>query len=463
MRAMSTLTLRWVVSLQLLWVPLAAGAPPEPRLPPEPAWGLLEQRCLECHRGEEPEGELLLLSRQAALQGGASGPAVVPGDPAASLLVQVLSADAEPHMPPEEQLSDEEIATLRDWVSAGATWPAAWRETSPDLLPEELGDLPTGFRPVLALAFSPDEQRLAVARANQVVILDVSQDDVQAMVTLTKHRDAVQAVTWSDDGRHLATAGYRRVYVWDAASGQPVWELPHNNGRVTAVAFLPGGAQLVTADGDVGAKSEWHLWHWEGTTPQRSTPAHDDTVLDLVVRPESKQFVTASADGVAKVWDWESAAMLTKLEGHHGHVTAAAITVDGRLLATAGADREIWLWDLDRTDQKRSLGQQKAIGTDLAWSADGESLFSAGDDGLVRRFRGLADRDELFQQSRRSRRNHVKLAGSKTWSDAIAVSRNARSIYAGYHDGRVFRWVLDDPQSEAKPGALINGAEVVDR
>ena len=52
---------------------------------------LLESRCLECHKGpKEPKGGLVLTGRDAILRGGESGPAIVPGKPDESLLVEAI-------------------------------------------------------------------------------------------------------------------------------------------------------------------------------------------------------------------------------------------------------------------------------------------------------------------------------------------------------------------------------------
>ena len=65
---------------------------------------LFSQNCLSCH-GEKQKGGLRLDSRRARCGGGDSGPAVVPGDPAASPLIQALHYDDEPKMPPARQAS----------------------------------------------------------------------------------------------------------------------------------------------------------------------------------------------------------------------------------------------------------------------------------------------------------------------------------------------------------------------
>ena len=77
------------------------------------------RRCIVCHSGGEPTGGLTLTSRDAALKGGESGPALVPGDAANSLLFHKASSK---RMPPKKPLADSEIAALRHWIDDGAVW-----------------------------------------------------------------------------------------------------------------------------------------------------------------------------------------------------------------------------------------------------------------------------------------------------------------------------------------------------
>lgn len=91
---------------------------------------ILVKNCLSCHIGDSAQGGLRLESRQALLGGGVSGPAVVPGDPDNSLLIQsVRYAHAVVKMPPDKALSDSEIADLASWVKSGAVWSDSTADT----------------------------------------------------------------------------------------------------------------------------------------------------------------------------------------------------------------------------------------------------------------------------------------------------------------------------------------------
>ena len=83
---------------------------------------ILERHCVRCH-GEETKGGLSLETRALALQGGAAGPVLEPGDAEGSLLYEVISGD-EPTMPKgAPALSQADVEVLRRWIAGGAVWP----------------------------------------------------------------------------------------------------------------------------------------------------------------------------------------------------------------------------------------------------------------------------------------------------------------------------------------------------
>jgi mono/diheme cytochrome c family protein len=92
---------------------------------------VLAERCFGCHGPVKQKAGLRLDSRAATLRGGDSGPALKPGDPEASRLIEAVRYDGETQMPPKGKLSEAEIATLTEWVKLGAPWPEATREARP--------------------------------------------------------------------------------------------------------------------------------------------------------------------------------------------------------------------------------------------------------------------------------------------------------------------------------------------
>ncbi len=86
---------------------------------------ILVDNCIKCHGTKKQSSGLRLDSREAVLEGGDSGPAVVAGKPAESLLIQAVAhSHKELKMPPSGKLAEPSVAALREWVALGAPWPA---------------------------------------------------------------------------------------------------------------------------------------------------------------------------------------------------------------------------------------------------------------------------------------------------------------------------------------------------
>jgi mono/diheme cytochrome c family protein len=77
---------------------------------------ILAANCVRCHSGRKIKGGIDLSARDKLLLGGDSGPSVVAGKPADSLLVEVLGAGGKPHMPPKKQLPPAAIAVVSNWI-----------------------------------------------------------------------------------------------------------------------------------------------------------------------------------------------------------------------------------------------------------------------------------------------------------------------------------------------------------
>lgn len=95
---------------------------------------ILVDRCYECHSAESEEfqGGLLLDSREGWRKGGDSGPALEPGKPDDSLIVQAVRYGTDgPQMPPSGKLSQAEIDVLVQWVSIGAPDPRDGKTAPP--------------------------------------------------------------------------------------------------------------------------------------------------------------------------------------------------------------------------------------------------------------------------------------------------------------------------------------------
>ncbi len=83
---------------------------------------VLAKNCYPCHTSARLGG-LQADSREHLLKGGNDGPAIVPGDPDKSLLIQAVRQSQRFKMPPTGKLSDTDVQALTTWVRDGAVWP----------------------------------------------------------------------------------------------------------------------------------------------------------------------------------------------------------------------------------------------------------------------------------------------------------------------------------------------------
>src|SRR5580704_15060121 len=94
---------------------------------------ILSNRCFKCHGPDLKKSGLDLQTRDTALKPAKSGsPAIVPGNAAASQLVQRVTAEGSEHMPPRgDPLTPQQIATLRAWIDQGARYEEHWAYVRP--------------------------------------------------------------------------------------------------------------------------------------------------------------------------------------------------------------------------------------------------------------------------------------------------------------------------------------------
>jgi hypothetical protein len=85
---------------------------------------ILVENCHRCHGEKKQSGGLRLDSAAGLLAGGESGPAVVPGEPAKSPLVEAINYGGL-QMPPDARLKAEQVKLLTEWVKLGVPWPGS--------------------------------------------------------------------------------------------------------------------------------------------------------------------------------------------------------------------------------------------------------------------------------------------------------------------------------------------------
>jgi WD40 repeat protein len=198
------------------------------------------------------------------------------------------------------------------------------------------------------------------------------------LLTLKGHTSGLLSVSWSPDGRRLATASEDgTAKVWDAASGLELLTLKGHTGEVLSVSWSPDGERLATGSWDDTAK----VWDGAGGRELFTLRGHTRPVSSLTWSPDGRRLATSSGDGTAKVWDAAGGPELLTLRVPRTWLESVSWSPDGMRLATGCADGMARVWDAASGRELLILrGHTSGVGP-VSWSPDGQRLATgSGDD-----------------------------------------------------------------------------------
>jgi WD40 repeat protein len=293
--------------------------------------------------------------------------------------------------------------TARLWFAS------AWLEADPQTGdPTDAVQVLSGHHAaVTAVAFSPDGRWLATGSDDGTArvwdlstLADLFQDGgldaaqpteelVIESVVLLGHEDRVTSVTFSPDGRWLATGSWdQTILLWDVlavpesgsqggGSAAKPRILRGHEGPITSVAWSPDGRWLASGGG--GWETTARLWDLSTLAPDgteafniaqlpqaRVLRGHTAAISSVAFSPDGRWLATGSLDDTARLWDLlasisetgdggaiteregqDPAADPVVLRGHADNVTEVAFSLDGRWLATSSLDGTVRMWRMN--------------------------------------------------------------------------------------------------------------------
>jgi WD40 repeat protein len=162
-------------------------------------------------------------------------------------------------------------------------------------------------------------------------------------------RGPVHALSMSTDGR-LIVAGHTDVAtltsqgvvcVWDAEAGKLLREWQAHTGGILAVSISDNGRQLATA-GEDGAIRCWELS--TGKQVSEWGAFENEAVTSLAFSADGRTLATGGRKGTVCTWERLTGTMRRVFRGHRGAVTALQFAISGRLLVSGSADTTVTVW-----------------------------------------------------------------------------------------------------------------------
>jgi WD40 repeat protein len=257
--------------------------------------------CVGCHQPAKSKGNYVMTSRERMLAAGESKlPPVVPGDPAKSNLLKLITPEkGEAEMPKgKKALSAAEIDLVRQWIAEGA-----------------IDDTPVNAKAKFDVDHPPVYTRPPV----------------------------IPALDYSPDGSLLAIAGFHEVLLWKSDGSERVARLVGLSERIQSVRFSPDGKSLAAVGGLPGRIGEVQVWDVEKKNLILSVPVTYDTLNGVAWSPDGTRLSFGCGDNTVRAIDVKTGNQILYNLSHSDWSLGTVFSFDGSHIASAGRDGSLKL------------------------------------------------------------------------------------------------------------------------
>lgn len=281
----------------------------------------------------------------------------------------------------------------------------------------------SGHRDIVnSVSFSPDGKLIASASSDTTV--KIWQPDGRLVNTLKGHQDSVIDVAFSPSDEIIASVSEdNKIKLWNY-QGTLLRTLVGHQGGIHKVAFSPNGAIIATASGDKTVR----LWSSQGKLLRVLN--HTREVLTVIFAPDGKMIATGDRGGNVRLWN-QSGNLIRRFSAHSLPVRSIDFSPNNKAIVTGGDDNLAKTWTLDGKLRQTFSGYDASV-TGVEFSPDGKIIATSSWDKTVKlwNFEGTL---------------HSELKGhtGRVWG--LAWSPDSSTIATAGWDNVVKRWQIKDP------------------
>lgn len=374
---------------------------------------IFSRHCYGCHQGAKQLGSYMMTDFSALLVGGESeSPAIVPGKPDESYLVeQITPVDGHAEMPDEPfpSLSKVEVELVRNWIAQGAKNDA-----------EEQGNKYDSEHPPVYVG-SP----------------------------------AIPSIDVSPDGKLLAVAGFHEVIVLNANSGEPLQRLVGLSPRLNSVRFSPDNARILAVGGTPGVRGEVQIWQVETGDLLLSRLITYDALCGGSWSPDGSKIAFGATDNVVRALDSTTGEQVLFQGAHEDWVRDTAFMADGSHLVSIARDMSCKLTEVATerfVDNVTSITPGALSGglSSIVAHPERNEIFLGGSDGIPKVYRVFRETPRKIGDDANLVRSFPKMNG-RIFSVAISADGSllaAASTLNGKSEIRAWKYDFDGTLSD---------------